>query len=525
MSSGQNKAKESFNKGVAFHKSGQLNEAIKWYKITVEIQPENPAAFSNLGLVLHTLGKLEEAVINYKKAILIKPDFAEAYYNLGITLNEQLKLDEAVINYKKAISINPDFERAYYNLGIVFHEQGKLDKAIVSYKKAIEINPGFEKPYQRLIYELTFVDGVTGGEVLAQARKWGLLRDSTAKITKHNNIVDPQRRLRIGYVSPDFKEHAVAYLLEPLIANHNSQKVEIYCYAEVNKPDKVTERFISYNCHWRSTVGISDNKMVEMICEDQIDILLDCAGHTNGDRLAVFSKKPAPIQISYISMHGMPIGLNAIDYAISNQSVTSENFKNQIPEKIINIPQTDIAFLPNPDWPLSCGNIPDKNNGLIFACVGDPRKIQSSTIELWSELLDKIPGSKIIFKHRRYNTPEDRNRWKHIINQLNKRAVLEGIEGGWGKHMDFYNRIHIVLDTLPKTGCLTVLIPLWMGVPVVTMKNQQFFGQCLGSGVLTKAGIPELIADDNESYINIIIDLLNTPNKLSYPFTPNQPCE
>ncbi|MBF0359360.1 MAG: hypothetical protein HQL70_12225, partial [Magnetococcales bacterium] len=236
---------------------------------------------------------------------------------------------------------------------------------------------------------------------------------------------------------------------------------------------------------------------------------VDCGGHTAKNRLSLFSHKPAPVQISYLCMHGTTTGLSAMDYAISNRGVIPAGFENQLTEKVLLIPNTDIVFQPKPDWPMPARSV----NTKLLGCVGDPLRIDAETIALWQKLLDDNPGSKIIFKHKKYNSESGRKHWQNIFGKLAGRAEFEDVIGGWGQHNDFYDKVDLVLDTLPLTGTLTVLIPMWMGVPVVTMRGP-FFGHRYGSAVVENAGFPELVADSDAEYLAIVTELLNDRQRL-----------
>ncbi|MBF0357198.1 MAG: tetratricopeptide repeat protein [Magnetococcales bacterium] len=502
-----------YNLGITLQEQNKLNDAITSYQLAIANNPKHAKAYNNLGNAQKNRLQLDDAVASYQKAVLIKPDYVQAYSNLGVALQEQGKLEESVIILKKAISINPDYAKAYFNLGVTSFEQGELNKVITYYKKAISIKPDYADAHSNLIFTLTLASGVTSKDILDTAIQWDKHCRLTETFAEHHNIPDPDRILRIGYVSPDLRVHPVAYLLEPLLLKHNSNKVETYCYAEVRQPDKVTKRFMAHANHWRSTVDLSNQQVTDMIRQDKIDILVDCGGHTRDSRLQVFTCKPAPIQISYLCMHGITSGASAMDYAISNELVIPQEFENQLSEKVIKIPETDIVFQPDPEWPLPYRNIPEVSDGIIFAVVGDPLRVDKTTIDLWEKLLTIVPGSRIIFKNIRYNSQSSRLMWQRFFNQLGEAATFEDIIGGWSKHKDFYSRVHVVLDTLPSTGTLSVLIPLWMGVPVVTMKSD-FFAHRYGYAAVINAGFPELVADNPEEYLLIIKELVNDPQRM-----------
>ncbi|MBF0358842.1 MAG: tetratricopeptide repeat protein [Magnetococcales bacterium] len=501
------------NLGNAMAAKGELGAAITSYQQAIAIKPDYEDAFSNLGNVLVYQGRLVEAVASFRQAIAIRPDHAEALNNLGVALKELGKPDEAVVCLKSAIALKGDYADAFNNLGNALVEQGEFAEGIKNFRHAVALRPSYVNAYSNLIFALPYIHGITAEEILLETKMWDKQFASSEPVVDHANIPDPEKRLRIGYVSPDFRDHAVAYLLEPLIAAHNHDIVEIFCYAEVLAVDQVTERFMALADHWRSTVGIRDVDLLEEIAKDKIDVLIDCGGHTSESRLALFSHKPAPVQISYLCMHGTTTGLSAMDYALSNSKVVPPGFEKQLSEKVLLIPGTDIVFQPKPDWPLPVKSSVGSTTAPLFACVGDPLRIDSATISLWQRLLEAIPGSKIIFKHKKYNSESGRKHWQKFFRELGDRAEFEDVTGGWGQHNSFYGRVDLVLDTLPLTGTLTVLIPLWMGVPVVTMRGA-YSGHRYGSAVVENAGFPELVADSQEEYLGIINGLVKNRQRL-----------
>ena len=361
---------------------------------------------------------------------------------------------------------------------------------------------------------MTYIPAITGEDILEEARRWNERQGYQGKIPKHRNTPDPDRRLRVGLVSADFRQHAAGFLLEPLLSEHNREEVELFCYAEVLRADQVTDRFKDHADHWRSTVGLSDAKLAEAIREDMIDILVECTGHTANNRLRALTRKPAPVQVNHFPMgHGGTSGITAMDYAFSDPILTPPGFENQFSEEVVLLPHGAFTFLPDPDWP-DVAAPRSTGDGPVFACVGDPARIGSNSITLWARLLQIIPGSRILFKSRAYGDPKAREVWRGTFKDLGDHAIFEGVDGEWAKNMDVYGRVDVVLDTLPMTGGLSCVIPLWMGVPVITMvgpnNNHRF-----GAAMVTHAGMAEFSADNPEDYLRIASDLVNDPERLA----------
>ena len=499
------------NLGAVLKELGKLDEAVASYHKALDIKPDFAEAHSNLGLALQELGKLDEAMASYHKALAIKPDYAEVHYNLGNSFKELGKLDEAVASYHKALVIKPDYAEAHNNLGNAFKDLGKLDEAVTSYHKALAIKPDYVEVHSNLIFTMLYFPSTTGGTILKEALRWDQQHGNRGEVAKHDNKLDPERLLRIGYVSGDFRQHAVSYLLEPLLAGHDHEEVELFCYAEVLRPDLVTERFKGHADHWRSTIGLSDEKLADIIRADMIDIVVDCTGHTANSRLRALTRKPAPVQVSHFSMYGSTSGVKAMDYVLSDCVLTPPGFEDQFSEEVVILPHGAFAFRPDPDWP-EVETPPPTGGGPLFACVGDPVRIGPATTALWARLLEMVPGSRILFKHGAYGDPKTREAWHGKFKELGNHLIFEGVDGGWARNMDVYGRVDVVLDTLPMSGGSSCIIPLWMGVPVITMAGP-YYGHRYGSAMVTLADMADFSAEDPEDYLRIASDLANDPER------------
>jgi predicted O-linked N-acetylglucosamine transferase (SPINDLY family) len=304
------------NLGVAFKCQGRLNEAIARYEQALAIQPDYPEALSNFGNALKDQGKLDEAIARYKQALLIKSDFPEVLCNLGAALGEKGKLGDAISRYEHAIALKPEYAEAVCNLGVAFTQQANLHKALDCYERAITIKPDYADAHSNRAFSLNYLDKVTPLELFSAHLNWHkqVGRPVSAR-TAYPNARETSRRLKVGYVSPDLCQHSVAYFIEPLLRAHNRQAVEVYCYADVVRPDPITARLKGYADHWLTTIGQPDEDLADRIHLDRIDILVDLAGYTSGNRLGVFARKPAPVQVSWL---GYPntTGLDTIDYRI-----------------------------------------------------------------------------------------------------------------------------------------------------------------------------------------------------------------
>jgi len=501
------------NLGSALNQQGRFDEALSSYQKALAIDPDFAEALSNLGNTFLELGRIDDAVASFERALALKPKLPEVHNNLGNAMRRLGRLEDATACFEKALGLNPGYAEAHSNLGIVFIRLARYPAAVASFKKALALKPDFVGAHSNLLFALTYLPGITGEAILEEALRWGEQHSFHDEIPEHLNTPDPERRLRVGYVSADFRAHAALYFLEPLLANHDHGVVEIFCYAEVRRPDDVTERFRGLADHWRSTVGLRDAELADMIRADGIDILVDCTGHTGNNRLPALTRKPAPVQVNYYSIHGGTSGAPAMDYVLSDSILSPPGLADHFSEDVVVLPQGTVAFCPDPDWP-AVAPPRDVGDGPVFVCVNDPARIGDETISLWAALLNRVDGSRLLFKHATFGDPKTCAVWRDAFKALDGRADFEGLPGGWKENMDVYGRIDVVLDSMPMTGGLSCLIPLWMGVPVVT-RGGDFHAHRFGPAMVTYSGLPELAASSLDDYLDIAAGLAQDRERLA----------
>ncbi|MHC4558798.1 MAG: tetratricopeptide repeat protein [Planctomycetota bacterium] len=492
---------------------GKSGEAIACYHKALEIKPGDADACYNMGNALKDMGKPDEAVAYYRKALEIKPDYADAYFNMGITMRDMGKYLEAIACYQKALKIKPDFADVYNNMGYVLKDLGKSDEAITCYRKALEIKPDWAAIHSNLIFALQYDSSMTGEMLLEECRRWDDVQAAGFKPLPHENVPDPERRIRVGYVSGDFREHAVAYLLEPLLSAHNKTVVEVFCYAEVRKPDAITRRFQEYADHWWVTEGVGDDELVAMIRSDRIDILVDCGGHATKNRLPAVARKPAPVQVATLLGHGGATGLRSLDYVLGDPYVTPPGFEKHFTETIVRLPHY-APFRPKPGWPEVFPLPAAKARHVVFGYLGTPARIDRETIALWCQMIEAVAGSRLLLKHHTIDNAETHRFCREAFSAIADRVDFEGVPGGWERNMDVYGRIDIVLDGFPVTGGTTTLIPLWMGVPVITLAGVHT-GQRFGASILNNVGLSDLVAETPEEFVKKAAKLANDIDRLT----------
>jgi protein O-GlcNAc transferase len=503
------------NLGDALRDLGNLADAVAACGHAIRMKPDFAEAHSNLGLALKGQGRLDEAVAACREATRINPALAEAHFNLGNALRDMGRLDEAVAACRQATRVNPGSAKAHCNLGTALSDQGSSDEAAAAYREAIRLKPDFAWASSGLAFCMNYAEHVSPAALFAAHRGWNE-RHGRPVPHAYPNDRSVGRRLRVGYVSPDFRSHSVAHFLGPLLASHNPDRIEVFCYAEVSWPDASTERFKRRADHWVTTVGTSDEALAERIRNDGIDILVDLAGHTSKNRLPVFARKPAPVQVTWL---GYPntTGLDAIDYrlvdAVTDPDGEADAFAS---EALVRLPSGFLCYgardeAPAPTTP------PCLSSGFVtFGSFNNPAKLSATTLDVWAQVLARVPRARLLLKGKPFGDAATRALY---LDRLAERGVAaERVElVGWlpdQAHLALYDRIDIALDPFPYNGTTTTCEALWMGVPVVTLRGDRHAGR-VGASLLTQVGVTDLITDSVEAYVMTAVALAGDPARLT----------
>jgi len=505
------------NLGAALVDQGKSNEAVAACQSAIDLNPDFALAHSNLGAALILLRRGNEAAIACRRAIAIKPDIAEAHYSLGVVLQGQGKLDEAIASYRRAFALRPNYAQAYSNLGAALVDQGKLDEAIAACRRAIAIKPDYAGAHGNLLLYLNYNDRETAESLFAEHREWGarLCRQATTPVA-FANARQAGRRLRIGYVSPDLREHPVSRFFEPLLREHDREAVEIFCYAEVARPDAVTARLRELSEQWLTTAGLTDDALAERIRADGIDILVDLAGHTANNRLGVFARKAAPVQATWL---GYPntTGLDAIDYQLVDAITDPVGADAWASETLVRLPDGYFCYGAAQDAPEPAAP-PSLMTGVVtFGSFNNPAKLSASTLDAWARLLTRLPHARLLLKGKPF---ADAGARALLLGKLGERGIaadrieLEGWSSNIADALGSYGRLDIALDPFPYNGATTTCDTLWMGVPVVTLRGDRHAAR-VGASLLAQVGLPDLVADSVEDYVEIAAALAGDSKRLT----------
>ncbi len=505
-----NNAEAHYNLGNVLKSQGKLAEAIACYERALTINPDSAEAYSNMGNALKDQGRLNEAVASCRKAVEIKPDNAEAHNSMGVALNDQGKIAEAAACYQKALSNKPDYPEAHNNIGNIMKEQGKVKEAIAYYKKALEIRPTYYQAHSNLLFTFQYGDSrIFGPEysakwVFEQHRVWNELhaKPLSGEIQPHENDPTPDRKLRVGYVSPDFHRHSCAYFIEPLFRGHDKSEVEVFCYAHLTAPDEVTEELKSLADQWRPTVGQTHAEIARQIRADRIDILVDLAGHSANDHLMIFARKPAPIQVTWL---GYPdtTGMDVMDYRLTDAEADPEGSDPYFTETLIRLPGGFLCYEPLSETP-DVSDLPALSTGeIVFVSFNNTTKVTENVLGVWSRILKQIPKAHLLIKSKQMADESTEARYFKIFSDngisSDRVTILSRMSSRQG-HLRLYNQVDIALDPFPYNGTTTSCEALWMGVPVITLRGERHVGR-VGTSLLTRVGLTELIAESESDYI------------------------
>jgi protein O-GlcNAc transferase len=504
------------NLGNALKDKAQVEEAIAAYRQAISLQPGFAQGFCNLGNALGIAGRWDESIAACVQAIRLKPDLAEAHNNLANALGVVGRLQDSIAACGEAIRLKPDLAEAHNSLGNALWKLGQLDEAVSELRQALKLKPKFAEAHSTLVYTLNCLPDTDPQIVLAEHREWA---DRHARALLDNskpysNVRDPDRRLRIGYVSGDFRRHSVSYFFIPLLENHDRESVEVFCYSNVQRHDEITER-IKRSCHtWRDINGLSDDAAGRLVRSDGIDILVDLSGHSDRNRLRVFARKPAPVQVTYLGYPNTS-GMTAIDYRLTDALADPPGMTDVLNvEKLWRLPGCAWCYEPLEDTP----EIELRETGPItFGCFNELPKINRGLVASWSELLNRVPASHMLLKSSAMAETSAREKLASQFAEYgidSSRLEMRGHTPSVREHLELYGRIDIALDTYPYHGTTTTCEALWMGVPVVTLAGLTHVSR-VGVSLLTHAGLPELIAQTPEEYVSIASELAMNRPRLS----------
>jgi protein O-GlcNAc transferase len=508
-----NNAEAAFNLGNALHGLGQSRDAILQYRRALALRPSYAEALNNLGNAYKELGEFSAALAAFEAAICLRSDDTIAMNNLGCLLRTLGRLDEAEDILRRGLAVDPRHAALCDNLGNVLKDAGELDEAIDLFRKALDVDPGNSATHSNLAYALSF-QSAEAQPILDECVLWN--HRFAAPLYPMERLqqlgIAANRRLKVGYVSPDFRDHCQSLFTVPLFSHHDHSAFEVFCYSSVARPDEYTRRIASYTDVWRDVRPLSDAALCDVIRGDRIDILVDLTMHMANGRPLVFARKPAPIQIAWLAYPGTT-GISAIQYRLSDPRLDPDEFDSHYSERTLRLADSFWCYDPLTDQP-DVNLLPALERGyLTLGCLNNPCKLTNDTLQLWDGVMRALPRARLLLM-----APAGRHR-----ERLLQRLAAFDIAAQRVDFVEFrpralylrsYHDIDFGLDTIPYNGHTTSLDAFWMGVPVVTRVGRTCVGRG-GHSQLFHLGLPDLAAETDAAFVSAAVALGNDLPRLA----------
>lgn len=504
------------NLAVLFREQGRLADSEVCCRNALKIKPNYADAFNNLGLALDSQGKLPEAETAFEQALELEPDSVSVLSNFSVTLNTLSQLTRAEVYLLKALDLAPQFINAHINLCVNYLAQGRIQEAEDICIRALQIQPDSMGAQNNLLFSMNYSANYSAADCLEKACQYGLMVASKVDIPftewQHNPHT---KRLRVGLVSGDLRQHVVAYFLENLVQYVDSSSIELIAYPTTNREDEVTARLKPHFSGWKSLVGLTDQAAAQLIHNDGLHILLDLSGHSAGNRLPIFAWKPAPLQVSWLGYFATT-GMAAMDYFIADTVGVPELNRAQFVERIKYLPETRLCFTA-PEADIAVSPLPAFANKFItFACFQNMAKVGDEVLDLWAEVMTALPNAKLRWQCKSF-------RDNLVAEELKQRLLKRGVDShritllgsvSRDDYLTAHHEVDVILDTFPFTGGTTTCEALWMGVPTLSLAGSTLIAR-QGASLLTAAGLSDWVAESKSDYLSKALLFCSDLDKLA----------
>jgi len=488
--------------GSALQELDRHGDAIACFEAALAFAPEFTEAHGNLGISLKELDRLDEALESYERALAIRPDFAEAHSNKGNALKDLGRLDDADACYRRALVIRPDYAEARSNLGGVLTSLGQLDEALDCYEQALADKPDHRLAANNYLHTLLYHPDISNGDLFDACRRMaGSRKPGTDSIQISGPVLEEGARLRVGYLSSDFRDHPLGHNVMTLISNHDHQRHEIFCYAELSASDNVTTQFQNHADHWRMIKGLTDFQVADRIRADGIHVLVFLGGQFDENRPAIAAFRPAPVQVSLFA--GATTAIDGMDYWLTDGVLHPEDTMERFIEDLWRLPS--LFTYPKPENTPPVSALPVDENGYItFASFNKPSKMNDRVFTVWSDVLKAVPDSRLMLKFRNYLASPSIA--KRILGSFENNGIapdrihLIGDQDSFHDHLARYAQADIALDTFPFSGATTTFQALWMGIPVISLMGERFITR-MGGSLSAQAGVESVSAHMEEEFV------------------------
>jgi protein O-GlcNAc transferase len=495
------------NCGSLLHVNGQMDAALACYDRALQLDPGLSIVHFNRAKLYDDTDRIPEAIAGYRESWRLDPNYPAPGINLAILFNSIEEPDEALECCRKVLDLGADCAMVRRTVAGAMRALGRGDEAIAWYRGSLELEAD-PVQHSNLLYALNFQAGLDPAAVFAEHRAWAIAHAEplTLHAAPHTKDRTPDRRLRVGYVSPHFREHAVNFFTEPLLAAHDPQQCEIFCYSDSNVSDDATARLRAAVDVWRDVHQLSDEQIAALVRQDHIDILVDLTGHIGGNRLLVFARKPAPVQVTYIGYQNTT-GMLAMDYRLTDEQADPPGRTDAFyTERLVRLPGSFFCYRPD-DYDLQVSPLPALERGAVtFGSFNLFAKVTPQVIETWLGILARVPRSRLLVLA---------NRGGYAERQLHERAQARGVDPGRVEvfqrlpridYLRLMQQVDIALDPFPFNGHTTTCDAVWMGLPVVMLEGQTYASR-FGGSVLKNVGLDGLMTTSVEAYADTAVAL------------------
>lgn len=502
--------------GLIAARKGEPEEALRLLRRSVRLAPGVAEFHSNLGTVLGQMGKEHEAVQAIREAIRLQPNFAPAHRNLGMALTRCGRIDEAVEAFREVLLLDPSDQQTICDLRALFSKVGDAREEMACLRRLAAMRPNDARLHSDLVLLMHYLPNVSVEEVFHETVKWAR-RFGRPLYPKggatYPNDLSPDRPLRVGYVSGDFRNHPVGRFALPLIESHDAGHVEVTCYSDAMDSDEITRATRSAANHWCETSDLNDQQLAEKVQEDRIDVLVDLTGHMQMTRLLMFAHKPAPVQVTYLG-HPNTTGLETIDCRITDalHDPTGKSDELNV-ERLARLPRPLWCYRPLGDEALPVTPSPSADGRpVMFGCMNRISKLTPEMMRLWAGMLHQVPGARLrILVEPGTGSSVVTRLARHGIDP---RSLDISHRGSRREYLENFSRIDLHLDTFPYNGATTTFDGLWMGVPTVTLAGDTHV-QRVGLAVLSTLGLQELVGRTPNDYARIAVELACNRTRLT----------
>ena len=489
--------------GIAYQVLGRLEPAVMRFRTAVQLRPDLPGGYANLGFALDEAGDAVQAEAVYREGLRILPT-PTLHGNIAIVLGRKGVLDEAIYHYRQALLMRPESLTIRSNLASTLWEAGAPhDEVIREYREIVALSPGYLDAHSNLLFRLATDETCTADEYLREARRFG------AKMLREPIRPEPvlvaldHRKLRVGFVSGDFRNHPVGFFLEGILRHLDTTKLDLVAYPTLALQDSLTVRIRPYFSRWEPLIGLPNEVAAQLIRSHEIDVLIDLAGHSAGSRLGVFSFRPASVQVSWLGYFAST-GVEAIDVVLADLLCVPIGSENQFTERIYRLPDTRLCYTPPQE-----GSVPEVaalpalvNKHVTFGCFQRMSKVTDEVLALWGRVFEALPEARLMIQSQSLGQPayiKDTLERLARVGIMQERVTLRG-PAHRSLYMGAYGEVDIILDTFPFTGGTTTCEALWMGVPTLTLAGSTMISR-QGVSMMTSAGLPGWVASTQEQYV------------------------